>query len=332
MHKKIYKMGIIATTSLIVALSTVGCKQETGTSEDSPQKAIIDEREEFVLNFIFASTDMSNPYFETLEMVIKESLAMEGHTLVTLDAKNDPELQNKQIIEAINDNEYIDGIFISPVDWEGLQEALDVLEENEINMINIDSQIKTTTIMDAYVGSDNTGAGNLAGEALVANYPNGAKVMVLENMSRNSIIERINGFESSTAGKGFEIVARISTSGDKQTTKEEVKTFLQEGSNVEVIMAPNDQMALGALEAIKELDLEVQIISIDGSPEMKALIKSGEDSIIGTIAQSPINIGKKAVETAIDIVLEEEFSKTNRIETFIINHLNINIYGTESWQ
>lgn len=334
MHRNIYKIGIVGTMAVLCATLVTGCKQEVGTSEDSPQKAEVVENDNEIktYKYVFSNIDNSNPYFATLNDVIGESLGLEGHELISLDAKNDPVLQNEQILGILDSQEDIDVLFIAPVDWEGVQESLDMLQEKGVTVINLDSQIKTTTILDAYIGSDNTSAGSQAGEELIEKFPNGAKIMVLENTTRNSIIERINGFEAKTAGKGFETVARISANGEKDAAKVQVREFLQEGTNVEVIMAGNDQMALGAYEAIKELNLEVQIISIDGSPEIKELIKAGDELIIGTIAQSPINIGKLAVETSLNILEDLEYKKTNKLDTFLINANNIGIYGAESWQ
>lgn len=332
MKNNIYKIFSIGVVSVLVMSTITGCKQDLGTSEDSPQKVVEETELKENYNFIFSGIDMDNPYFDTLESVIHDALSDGGHTLVKLDPGNDSELQNQQIIELLETNQFIDAVFIAPVDWEGVQPALDVLEEKGIKIINIDSQIKTTTIIDAYIGSDNTEAGNQIGVELIERYPEGAKVMVVENHTRNSTIERINGFETSTAGKGFETVARISASGEKSEVKQKVKEFLQEGTDVEVIVCGNDQMGIGALEAVKELDLEVMIISIDGSPEVKELIKAGEELLIGTIAQSPIGIGKLAVETALNVLNNVTYTKTNKVETFLINEQNIAIYGAEGWQ
>lgn len=333
MKKKLYKIFTVGVISIFTMGTLTACKQENlGTSEDSPQKIeeVLETKESY--QFIFSGIDMSNPYFNALESVMYEVLGDGGHALITLDPKNDAQLQNQQIIDTLEANEYIDAIFVAPVDWEGLQPALDMLEELGVKIINIDSQIKTTTILDAYVGSDNTAAGALVATELIDKYPNGTKVMVIENHTRNSTIERINGFESSVAGKGFEIVSRISTVGEKEETREKVKEFLQEGTDVEVIVTGNDQMALGAYAAVNELDLEVMIISIDGSPEVKELIKEGEPLIMGTVAQSPISIGKVAAETALNILNQDDYTKTNKLETFLINEQNISIYGAEGWQ
>lgn len=332
MRKNIYKLFSLGTIIFISVGTLTGCKQDLGTSEDSPQKVEVELDIKDSYSFVFSGIDMDNPYFDTLDSVIREALTDDGHTLLTVDPKNDVELQNRQIIELLEKNEFIDAVFIAPVDWEGVQPALDMIEEKGIKVINVDSQIKTTTIVDAYIGSDNTKAGNMMGTELIERYPEGAKVMVVENHTRNSTIERINGFESSTAGKGFETVARITTTGEKEESKDAVKEFLQEGTDVEVIVCGNDQMALGALEAVKSLDIEVMIISVDGSPEVKELIKEGEPLIIGTIAQSPINIGKLAAEIALNVLKNESFTKSNKLETYLINDQNIAIYGAEGWQ
>ena len=74
----------------------------------------------------------------------------------------------------------------------------------------------------------------------------------------------------------------------------------------------------------------VLVYGVDGSPEIKAFIKSGE--VTGTGAQSPINIGKKAAEVAYKILNGESYEKNISVETSLIDKNNVDQYGTEGWQ
>ena len=69
---------------------------------------------------------MENPYFITLESSIRETLEKDGHTLITEDPKQDPDVQVEQIEDMIDQG--IDAIFLTPVDWEAITPALEEIE------------------------------------------------------------------------------------------------------------------------------------------------------------------------------------------------------------
>lgn len=95
-----------------------------------------------------------------------------------------------------------------PVDWEKITPALEALKEADIPVINIDTQVKDTDLIDAYVGSDNKNAGFLCGEDLMKQRPDGGRIVILECPSMNSINERITGFEEAVPIGDFEVLAR----------------------------------------------------------------------------------------------------------------------------
>ena len=89
--------------------------------------------------------------------------------------------------------------FLCPVDWEKITPSLQALQDAGVKIINIDSQVKDTDYIDAYVGSDNTEAGKLCGNDLIEKYPDGGTVAILEATTQNSVNDRITGFEQAVA-------------------------------------------------------------------------------------------------------------------------------------
>ena len=160
---------------------------------------------------------MENPYFLTLESAIKEELDGKNCELIVKDPKTDPDMQASQIQEMIDEG--INAIILSPVDWEKIAPALTELKEADIEIINLDTQVQDREEVDAYVGSDNINAGVICGEKLIEAAPDGGQVVILECTTQNSIIDRINGFEETIAGKGFEVVERSETGGKKDEAK-----------------------------------------------------------------------------------------------------------------
>ena len=300
----------IAALLLILSMGLISCaKPAGGTPEDNPVPQEEEEEEEIVsYKFGFSCISMENPYYETLEASIREAIEESGSTLISRDPKGDSTAQIQQIRDMIADG--IQAIFLCPVDWEKIAPALTELKEADIEIINLDTQVQDREEVDAYVGSDNINAGVICGEKLIEAAPDGGQVVILECTTQNSIIDRINGFEETIAGKGFEVVERSETGGKKDEAKTQMARILKEQDHITAVMCGNDQIALGALEAIEEAGRsEMMIYSVDGSPKLKQELAKDGSLVVGIAAQSPINIGKSAVTVALQIMNGEDMKK-----------------------
>lgn len=333
----------IALLALMIACAFVlpGCKKNVGSPEDNPVKEDeeasddgSDTEEEEGYTFGFSGIDMENPYFITLENSIEETVEESGDKLITMDPASDPDSQASQIQQMIDDG--IDEIFLCPVDWEKITPSLQALKDAGVKIINVDTQVKEMDYVDAYVGSDNQEAGRICGEALLEKCPSGGKVLILECPTQNSINDRITGFEEaiSKADPGFEIVARENTDGKFEKSLEVAQEALKQYPDVTAIMCGNDQIAVGAQTAANLLNRkDVIIYGVDGSPDIKKELMKPDTQIAGTAAQSPINMGKKAVEIGRAVLKGEDYEKENYVEILdMITKDNVEMYGADGWQ
>ena len=333
-------MAVLAMI-LVCVLSAAGCKKNVGSPEDNPVQEEDEDgeeedgqAEEEGYTFGFSAIDMENPYFITLENSIREALTERGDELITMDPGTDADTQASQIQQMIDDG--IDAIFLSPVNWESITPSLQALKEAGVKIINVDTQVKEMDYVDAYVGSDNVEAGLICGQALLERCPEGGKVLILECPTQNSINDRITGFEEviSNADPGFEVVARENTDGTFEKSLEVAQSALEEHPDVTAIMCGNDQIAVGAQTAVNLLGLDnVIIYGVDGSPDIKKELLKSDTQIAGTAAQSPINMGKTAVEVALAILNGEDYEKENYVEIIdMITKDNVEMYGADGWQ
>lgn len=334
MKKKLISVCFMA---LLACMLLAGCKKNVGTPEDNAiQDTKNDDQDQDKdkpagYTFGYSGIDMSNPYFETLKISLDSALTEQGGSLITKDPGGDVNEQIKQIQEMIDQG--VDGVFLCPVDWQKITPALEALKKANIPVINVDTQVKDTGLTAAYIGTDNKKAGHLCGEDLVKQRPHGGRIVILEAPSMNSVNERITGFEEAIANAGFEVLARADVRGKKENAKTEMKNILAKDPKIDAVMCGNDQAALGALEAIKEAGRkDILVYGVDGSPEVKTELTKPDTQIMGTSSQSPINIGKKAVETGIAVLEGKEYDKTTYEDTFFINKDNVEMYGTNGWQ
>lgn len=229
----------------------------------------------------------------------------------------------------------IDGIFLNPAEAEGILPALDALKEAGVPIVNFDTEVADLSYVASYTGSDNYNAGKVCGEDLVKKCPDGGPIIVLDSPTMNSITDRVNGFLDAIEGHGFEIVAQQDAKGNLEVSMGIAEDLLQAHSDVVAIFGGNDPTALGALAAANAAGLEkgkCLIYGVDGSPDIKAEIASGESLIEGSGAQSPVAIAEKSVEIMYDVMDGKEVDDRYPVDTFLITGENVEEYGTDGWQ
>ena len=309
-------------------MSACGESKEPQTSPEEQQEQVIDDVK---YTFGFSCITMDNPYFIALESAIRENVEAKGHQLVTLNAESDTELQDAQIQELIEMN--VDAVFLAPYDWIAIGSSVDKLNQAGIKIINVDTQVQAFDKVDAYVGSDNAEAGYACGKDLLEKLPQGGKIIIVECPNRNSINDRIKGFERAIAKKGFQVVARIDAKADLNVALPEVELALENNPDVVAIMCGNDASALGALVAANVAGVEdILIYGIDGSPDVKKELVKEDTFITATVGQSTKEIGSKSVEVAIKLMKQEKVEKVTYVPTFMITKENVDTYGVEEWQ
>ena len=281
--------------------------------------------------FGYTCMTMNNPFFIVLEAAIREKVEAQGDELVTLDPHMDVALQISQIEDLLVRD--IDGIFLNPVDWEGIRPALVALKDAGVPIVNFDTEVKDLEeFVTGYVGSNNYNAGKVCGDELVKRHPEGGNIVILDSPTMNSVNDRIKGFTEAIEGKGFTVVAQQDAKGDLQTAMGLMDDILQKEQNIVAVMGGNDPTALGVLASCKSAGrAEIEIYGVDGSPEAKAAIAEG-GQFIASGAQSPKSIGYDSVTVMNKVLNKEEFEFRTPVETFLINAEIVAEFGTVGWQ
>ena len=278
----------------------------------------------------YTCMDGTNPFFVALEGAIREVVEANGDELISVDPGNDSNTQIDQVEDLISQN--IDLMFVNPVDADGIIPALDALKEAEIPMFGFDTQVGDMSYLVSYAGSDNYNAGYVCGEDLAKKIPEGGDILVLDSPTMQSVVDRTNGFLDAIEESGvtFTVVGQQDAQGNQQVANEKATDLLTANPDVVAIFGGNDPTALGAYAAADAAGVSPLIYGVDGSPDVKALLK--DTMIDGTGAQSPITIGKTIAETAYAWLAGEEVEAFIPIETFLVTADNVDDYGTDGWQ
>ena len=341
------KKKLLSALLCVAMMSTllVGCGSKTTTEEATTEEVAEEVAEEATTaaeeavtdtakesyTFGYTCMDGTNPFFVTIEDEIRTKVEANGDTLISTDPVNDVSLQITQIEDMISQG--IDAIFLNPAEAEGILPALDELKEAGIPIINFDTEVADMSYVASYAGSDNYNAGKVCGEDLVAKCPDGGDIIVLDSPTMNSVVDRTDGFLDAIDGKGFNIVAQQDAKGNLEQAMGIAEDLLQANGDVVAIFGGNDPTALGALAAANAAGItDCMIYGVDGSPDIKAELASGESLIEGTGAQSPVSIADTSVDVMYKIMAGESVDERYPVETFLITADNVADYGTDGWQ
>ena len=281
--------------------------------------------------FGYTCMDGTNPFFVTIQDKIKELVEANGDELIVTDPGNDVTKQISQVEDMLSQN--LDGLFMNPVDAQGIIPALDLAKDAGVPMVGFDTEVGDMSYLVSYTGSDNYNAGKVVGEDLVKKAPNGGKIIVLDSPTMQSVVDRTNGFMDAIKDHGFEVVAQQDAKGNLQVAMGIAEDLLQSNPDVVAIFGGNDPTALGALAAANAAGIKnCMIYGVDGSPDIKSELASGNSLIEGSGAQSPVSIAEQAVKIMYDYVEGKQVEERYPVETFLITSDNVAKYGTDGWQ
>ncbi len=283
--------------------------------------------------FGYTCMDGTNPFFVTIQEKMKELVEANGDELIITDPGNDVTKQISQVEDMLSQN--LDGLFMNPVDAQGIIPALDQAQAAGVPMVGFDTEVGDMSYLVSYTGSDNYNAGKVVGEDLVKKCPDGGPIIVLDSPTMQSVVDRTNGFLDAIEGHGFEIVAQQDAKGNLQEAMGIAEDLLQAHPDVVAIFGGNDPTALGALAAANAAGLEkgkCLIYGVDGSPDVKSELAAGTSLMEGTGAQSPIAIAEQAVEIMYNYLAGEAVDERYPVDTFLITADNVAEYGTDGWQ
>jgi ribose transport system substrate-binding protein len=153
----------------------------------------------------------------------------------------------------------------------------------------------------AHIASDNVAGGKMAGEFIVEQLGGAGKVVELEGIPGASAArERGEGFNAAIEGTDIEVVARQTANFDRAEGLSVMENILQAQAEIDAVFAHNDEMALGALEAIKASGRDIMIVGFDATADAVAAVEAGE--MAATVQQLPKDIGSIGVDTAMKVL------------------------------
>ncbi len=324
MTKKIVSVLFL---SLFILIALVGCgATDSSTGNEGNKENNGDEKSN---NEILIGITQNNvgidSYQTTYENAFKDHAEDLGVRTIVLDAGGDVARQINQMEDLIQQN--VDVIIVWPVNGKAIVPAARNAKEAGIPVLITNSPIDESgfDMVSGYTGPDNVLQGKLAAEMMIEAL--GGKGKVVEIMGLPGYVtsaERSQGFrEEIEQNSEIEIIETQPGDWNREKGQRVMEDFLTKYREIDGVYSANDDMAAGAINALKESGRleDVKITSSTLFAVGYDAIKRGE--LYGSVQQSPVEDAKLALETAIDIALGKEVPFFNYFETPKVTEENI---------
>jgi ribose transport system substrate-binding protein len=227
----------------------------------------------------------------------------------------------------------VDAIFLAPREEQGLEGPLKAAKNAGIPVILIDREVKGTAGQDfvTFIGSNFVEEGKRAGDWLVKQTNGKAGIIELLGTAGASVaIDRHNGFADAIKGSpDMKILASQDGNFTRAQGQKVMENLIQaHGKNITAVYAHNDEMALGAIQALKAAGMnpgkDVIVVSVDGERAALEAITRGEMNVtvecnprFGPIAFDTLEKYKRGEKLPPKIINEDRFFDSNNAAQFV---------------
>jgi ABC-type sugar transport system substrate-binding protein len=219
----------------------------------------------------------------------------------------------------------VDGIIIAPVDGDSTVSMTAVAQQAGIPIVytnNLPVNLAELPPDQVFVGSDETESGRMQGEEVCrqlqeAGADSAEAVVLLGDLSNPATRLRTESAKEGFAAAGcdfIEVVDEQTATWQRSLATDLMTNWLTAGIQPDVVVANNDEMAIGAIQAMKSvgIDMEDVVVSgIDATQDALAAMAAGDMDV--TVLQSATGQGEAIVETMLALIAGEEVPR----ETYV---------------
>ena len=240
------------------------------------------------------------PFFVHMQNELAaEANTLGGITLLASDGENKTPKQTADVEAAIIKG--VGGIIISPIDSVAMTPALQQAVDANVPVITIDRRVEGVPGILSHVGADNVLGGEAQGNLIVNLFPDGATIVNLQGQPGSSpAIDRNKGVHNVLDGMAdkYKLVAEQTANFAREEGASVTEAILAGmATPPDVIVAANDDMALGALQVTMEQNLSIPIIGFDALPEALASVRDG--GLAATVEQFPGGQSRAAMQAMV---------------------------------
>lgn len=289
-NKKIFSVGLML---MMLMTSFIGCGRD-----NKPKIGMV-------------LSTLNNPFFVNMKDGAEKEAEKLGYDLVVLDSQNDPAKERANVEDLIQLG--VIALLINPTDSDAVVKTVEVANKSNIPVITLDRQANGGKIT-SHIASDNIKGGEMAAEYVLDKFKDEKgpiNVVEIQGIPGASATrDRGEGFHNiMDKNDKFNFISIQAADFDRQKGLQVMENIIQANPNIQVVFAHNDEMALGAVKAIKASGINALVIGFDGNDDAKDSIDANE--MTATIAQQPDLIGALGVELANKIYKGESIKNKN---------------------
>lgn len=248
----------------------------------------------------FSQVTLQSPFYVQLKDGAEAAAKAGGDKLVFLDANGDVSKQNNDIQDLITQR--VDAIIINPVNPDAVVPSLEAAAAAGIPVITVDRSVNGGGVA-SHIGRDNKAMGMMVGKAVLARLTadgiKNAKIIEIQGDAGGAVMmDRRDGFHAAIKDSGHTIVAGPYAEYIRANAVVAMQDLLQANTDVKIVYAHNDDMALGALQVLRENNRnDVLVAGVDGLSEALENMATG-GGYVATALNDPKYLGDVTIQVA----------------------------------
>lgn len=260
---------------------------------------------------------LNNPFFVSMKEGAEAKAKELGYELIILDSQDDSAKERANVEDLVQKG--IKVLIINPTDSDAVANSVQVANDAKIPVITVDRQSNGGEII-SHIASDNVKGGEMAANFILDQLKDKKEMKIVELQGipgASATRERGDGFHKVVDGKAnVKVVASQAADFDRTKGLTVMENIIQAQPEFDAVFAHNDEMALGAVKALKTANKNVIVVGFDGNQDAKDAIEKGDMS--ATIAQQPGLMGSTSVENAVKVAKGETIEKTIPVELELV--------------
>jgi inositol transport system substrate-binding protein len=327
-HSRLARIGgLLATAAFIVACSSSG-GSAAPSSAAAPSQAAASQPAASTAGAITIGVAFPNSdtFLSRVQNGMKAKADELKVTVTITDAKDDTAAQLTQVENFVSQK--VSAIIVVPVDTSAAQPMADAAKKASIPIVFVNRNPSIKGV--PYVGSDSLFAGTVEMEELAKLAGGKGDVVILQGQVTNeAAVLRTKGCNDVVAkNPGMKVVATQAGDWDRAKGQSIAENWIQSGTLKAgmVVCANNDEMALGAINALKAASLldKVWVGGVDATSEALAAMKAGDLEV--TVFQDAKGQGNGGVQAAVDLINGKTVPDFVDIKYELVTPANINDY------
>ena len=310
-------------TLAVVASATLLCTSLTACNRDSSgNNAAGDSANKSIT---FALSTQANSFMVKMREGAQKKADELGLTINFQDASDDSATQANQLANAAATG--AGAVIVNPTDSDAMAPAVKQLTDAKIPVVAVDRAVNNAEV-SSYIASDNVGGGKQAAKALSEAIHGEGEILVLQGKTGSSASrERGQGFDEGLKDSpNIKVVAKQTAEFERVKGLDVTTNLLQAHPNVKAIFAENDEMALGAIEALGDkAGKDVIVVGFDGVEDALKAIKEG--TMYASIAQQPADMAAQAVVEASKLLKGEAATKEMQVDVVTVTKDNVDKFS-----